>query len=237
MAERNGQTYNRSSTREMKWKDKTVDRGYGADHKAARNKVKEALPKKCRGCSTVLQPDGDWVLAHNKDGDPAAGYHASCRTCNERSKLRKEFFDLHKAAPRKPTTKKIVVKKPVAKPRRSGGTQKRDSAGKFAATGRQVYNRSSTREMKSRKKTTERGYGAAHKKARRELAAQMPMKCQGSHCGGVMLENVPRGFVAAHNEDGNPEAGYHASCRTCNERSKRRGELRKAIMATVQGGN
>lgn len=72
--------------KEMYNKPKTVARGYDYEHKQAREKMKERMPVKCRGCKKTLQPDGDWVLAHNKDGSKKDGYHASCRTCNEREK-------------------------------------------------------------------------------------------------------------------------------------------------------
>ncbi|CAB5220457.1 Phage-like element PBSX protein, XkdF [uncultured Caudovirales phage] len=78
--------------KEMYNKPKTVARGYGYDHKKKREEVKSRMPVKCRGCKTMLYPNGDWVLAHNVDGDASKGHHASCRTCNERAKhVKKEW--------------------------------------------------------------------------------------------------------------------------------------------------
>jgi len=34
----------------------------------------------------VLEPDGKWVAAHRIDGDPSAGWLASCVYCNEAAK-------------------------------------------------------------------------------------------------------------------------------------------------------
>lgn len=59
-----------------------------------------------------------------------------------------------------------------------------------------------------------RGYGTAHREARRRLAEQLPAPC-GYGCGTTITEAT---FVAAHVIDGNPTAGWIASCRSCNQR-------------------
>lgn len=66
-----------------------TQRGYGPAHRAARAELRDTLPALCGyGCGRLLMPDGDWVAAHRIDGDPSAGWLASCRTCNERAKAR-----------------------------------------------------------------------------------------------------------------------------------------------------
>lgn len=65
-------------------------RGYGRSHQAARAALKRELPGYCGyGCGTTLMPDDNWVAAHVVDGDPSAGWLASCRSCNERAKRRR----------------------------------------------------------------------------------------------------------------------------------------------------
>ncbi len=62
-------------------------RGYGALHQAARRALVASLPAPCAyGCGAVLRAPGEMVAAHVRDGDPDAGWVASCRTCNERAK-------------------------------------------------------------------------------------------------------------------------------------------------------
>lgn len=64
-------------------------RGYGAAHQRARAQLALTLPAPCGyGCGTQLNPNGPWVAAHRIDGDPTAGWIASCRSCNERAKAR-----------------------------------------------------------------------------------------------------------------------------------------------------
>jgi len=64
-----------------------AQRGYGAAHQRARDALRATLPALCGyGCGRLLQPSGDWVAAHRVDGNAAAGYLASCRTCNEHAK-------------------------------------------------------------------------------------------------------------------------------------------------------
>jgi hypothetical protein len=56
-------------------------------HQRARDALRATLPAPCGyGCGRLLLPTGDWVAAHRVDGNAAAGYLASCRTCNERAK-------------------------------------------------------------------------------------------------------------------------------------------------------
>lgn len=67
----------------------STQRGYDGAHRRAREALRAALPAPCGyGCGTVLDPDGPWVAAHVRDGDPSAGWLASCRACNERAKVR-----------------------------------------------------------------------------------------------------------------------------------------------------
>ena len=65
-------------------------RGYGRQHQGARRSLRANLPGYCGyGCGTWLMPEGDWAAAHVVDGDPSAGWVASCRSCNERAKVRR----------------------------------------------------------------------------------------------------------------------------------------------------
>lgn len=64
--------------------------------------------------------------------------------------------------------------------------------------------------------STARGYGNHHRQARRRLADQLPAPC-GYGCGTLLTVAT---FVAAHRVDGDPTAGWIASCRSCNERMK-----------------
>ena len=65
-------------------------RGYGTAHQRARAALRAMLPTECGyGCGVTLYPNGDWVAAHVVDGQPEYGYLASCRTCNERAKVRR----------------------------------------------------------------------------------------------------------------------------------------------------
>ena len=64
-------------------------RGYGAAHQRARALLLTLLPTPCAyGCGTVIITASDLVAAHVVDGDPSAGWQASCRSCNERAKGR-----------------------------------------------------------------------------------------------------------------------------------------------------
>ena len=65
-----------------------------------------------------------------------------------------------------------------------------------------------------------RGYGATHDQARRALLATLPTPC--AYGCGIVLRSAAE-MVAAHVVDGNASAGWVASCRSCNERAKRRG--------------
>lgn len=67
--------------------------------------------------------------------------------------------------------------------------------------------------------TASRGYGAAHQAARRTLASMLPGPC-GYGCGTTLYPGDD--WVAAHAVDGQPEFGWLASCRSCNERAKQR---------------
>ena len=64
-------------------------RGYGAAHQRARALLLTLLPTPCAyGCGAVIVSASDLVAAHVVDGDPSAGWQASCRSCNERAKRR-----------------------------------------------------------------------------------------------------------------------------------------------------
>jgi hypothetical protein len=70
-----------------------------------------------------------------------------------------------------------------------------------------------------RRTTTQRGYGAAHQRARAQLAQTLPTPCAYG-CGTILY---PGGrWVAAHIVDGDPSAAWIVSCRSCNERAKHR---------------
>lgn len=60
---------------------------YGTDHRRARRALMDQLPGYCGyGCGTWLTPDGKWNAAHVVDGDPSAGYIASCIPCNQKAR-------------------------------------------------------------------------------------------------------------------------------------------------------
>ena len=62
-------------------------RGYDAAHQRARALLLTLLPTPCAyGCGAVIVAASDLVAAHVVDGDPSAGWQASCRSCNERAK-------------------------------------------------------------------------------------------------------------------------------------------------------
>lgn len=65
--------------------------------------------------------------------------------------------------------------------------------------------------------TSERGYGAEHASARRQLAGTLPAPCAYG-CGTVLYFHDP--WVAAHVVDGDESAGWVAGCGPCNERAK-----------------
>lgn len=67
-----------------------IERGYGQTHRKARERLRTGLPAPCGyGCGRVLEPDDKWVAAHWIDGDPTAGWLASCLSCNELAKTKK----------------------------------------------------------------------------------------------------------------------------------------------------
>lgn len=72
-----------------------------------------------------------------------------------------------------------------------------------------------------------RGYDADHARARAALAGDIAERAAGGTptrcyygCGAVL---TAVSFTAAHLVDGDPSAGWAASCAPCNERAKRRG--------------
>jgi hypothetical protein len=44
------------------------------------------LPLSCAGCGRLLETPAVLVCAHNEDGNPSAGWHPACRSCNELEK-------------------------------------------------------------------------------------------------------------------------------------------------------
>lgn len=73
-----------------------------------------------------------------------------------------------------------------------------------------------------------RGYGPAHDRARRALAATLPAACV--YCGAIV--GLGERWVAAHLVDGDPSAGWGVSHPACNERAKRPGWGRTTADAT-----
>jgi len=63
-------------------------RGYGADHRAARARLATTLPDLCGYCEAMVYPSR-WVAAHVVDGDPSAGWMVAHPACNERAKVRR----------------------------------------------------------------------------------------------------------------------------------------------------
>lgn len=68
-------------------------RGYGAQHQAARKALAEGLPDLCgRGlpgyCGKMIRRGEAFVAAHVVDGDPTRGWVAAHPGCNERAKVR-----------------------------------------------------------------------------------------------------------------------------------------------------
>lgn len=66
---------------------------------------------------------------------------------------------------------------------------------------------------------TRRGYDRDHRAARAALRDGLPGLC-GYGCGTLLFPDGD--WVAAHRVDGQPEFGWLASCRRCNERAKAR---------------
>jgi hypothetical protein len=64
----------------------------------------------------------------------------------------------------------------------------------------------------------ERGYDAAHIRARASLATLLPADCAYG-CGKLLV--VGDAWVAAHVVDGDASAGWVVSCYSCNEKAKR----------------
>jgi len=73
--------------------------------------LEQLLPRRCGyGCGRMLTRATRWVAAHVVDGDPSAGYVASCEICNQRAKHSALWIDpalivripmraLHRAVP------------------------------------------------------------------------------------------------------------------------------------------
>jgi hypothetical protein len=66
----------------------TSERGYGADHQAARAQLEATLPASCGYCGVTIERGERWVAAHRVDGKPEAGYVVAHPVCNERAKNR-----------------------------------------------------------------------------------------------------------------------------------------------------
>lgn len=75
---------------------------------------------------------------------------------------------------------------------------------------------------RARNNSTARGYGADHQRQRAELERTLPALCWYG-CGTLLLATDP--WVAAHVVDGDPTSPRVVSCRSCNERAKRRDEF------------
>lgn len=67
--------------------------------------------------------------------------------------------------------------------------------------------------------STERGYDADHQRQRAALKASLPAYCWAG-CGRWLEREGD--WVAAHVVDGDPSSPRVATCRSCNERMKRR---------------
>lgn len=64
-------------------------RGYDTAFDQARRRLVASLPLSCAyGCGTVLYTTRDLIGAHLRDGDPTSPIIPSCRSCNERAKVR-----------------------------------------------------------------------------------------------------------------------------------------------------
>ena len=69
------------------------------------------------------------------------------------------------------------------------------------------------------RKTTNRGYGADHQRARARLALTLPAACAYG-CGRTL--HTHSDWVAAHVVDGHPEYGWQVACAPCNQLAKQR---------------
>lgn len=65
-----------------------AQRGYGADHRKARQNLALMLPLPCGYCRQAIQRGERWVAAHVKDGRPEYGWMVAHPGCNERAKVR-----------------------------------------------------------------------------------------------------------------------------------------------------
>jgi hypothetical protein len=63
-------------------------RGYDAQHQAARAELAMTLPAPCGYCGVVITRGERWVAAHVVDGDPSFGWLLAHYACNERAKTR-----------------------------------------------------------------------------------------------------------------------------------------------------
>jgi hypothetical protein len=64
----------------------TGQRGYGAPHQDARERLAMTLPASCGYCGKVLRQGDAWVAAHRVDGHPEHGWMVACARCNEVNK-------------------------------------------------------------------------------------------------------------------------------------------------------
>lgn len=71
--------------------------------------------------------------------------------------------------------------------------------------------------------TRARGYGARHQAARRAILQTIADAGGSVPCGyGCGTRLTADTVIAAHIQDGRPDLGWMASCRSCNERHKGR---------------
>ena len=77
------------------------------------------------------------------------------------------------------------------------------------------------------RKTVERGYGQAHRNARKRLARQLPAPC--GVCGETIWPDEP--WHCSHLVDGDPSAGWVAAHPVCNQSMKAR---RRALRSRMR---
>lgn len=63
-----------------------AQRGYGAEHRKAREAIARTMPAPCGYCGEMIA--GRWDAAHVVDGDPSYGWMPAHPICNQRAKVR-----------------------------------------------------------------------------------------------------------------------------------------------------
>jgi hypothetical protein len=61
-------------------------RGYGAEHRAARRRLATTLPAPCGYCGVRIAQGERWDAAHVRDGRPDLGYLIAHPLCNQRAR-------------------------------------------------------------------------------------------------------------------------------------------------------